>query len=44
MTVIEKWASVEALYAHSAAPHMAQYREKVKDHVVSVKLHVTEAA
>jgi quinol monooxygenase YgiN len=44
ITVVEKWASVEALYAHSAAPHMTEYRAKVKDYVVSVKLHVTEAA
>jgi quinol monooxygenase YgiN len=44
VTVIEKWESVEALYAHSAAPHMTEYRAKVKDFVVSVKLQVTEAA
>jgi quinol monooxygenase YgiN len=44
ITVVEKWASVEALYAHSAASHMTEYRAKVKDYVVSVKLHVTEAA
>ena len=42
--VIEKWESVEALYAHSAAPHMTEYRAKVKDFVVGVKLQVTEAA
>ena len=44
VTVIEKWDSVEALYAHSAAPHMTEYREKVKDYVVGVKLQVTEPA
>ena len=44
VTVIEKWASVEALYAHGAMPHMTEYRTKVKDHVVGVKLQVTEAA
>jgi quinol monooxygenase YgiN len=44
VTVVEKWASVEALYAHSAAPHMSEYREKVKDYVLSVRLQVTEAA
>lgn len=42
--VVEKWESVEALYAHSAAAHMAEYREKVKDSVESVKLHVTRPA
>jgi quinol monooxygenase YgiN len=42
VTVIEKWASVDALYAHSAAPHMTEYRARVKDSVASVKLQVTE--
>src|SRR5262245_36930040 len=44
VTVIEKWESVEALYTHSAAPHMTEYRAKVKDSVLSVRLQVTEAA
>jgi quinol monooxygenase YgiN len=44
VTVIEKWESVEALYAHGATPHMTEYRAKVKDYVLSVKLQVTEAA
>src|SRR5437870_3932554 len=29
--VIEKWADVDALKAHLAAPHMTAYRERVKD-------------
>ena len=29
--VIEKWASLEALKAHAAAPHMKAYADKVKD-------------
>lgn len=33
VTVIEKWASVDALKAHLAAPHMDKYREDVKDMV-----------
>lgn len=44
VVVVEKWASVEALYAHSATAHMDQYRAKVKDYVLSVRLVVTEAA
>ena len=44
VTVIEKWASVEALYAHGDMPHMTEYRAKVKDYVAGVKLQVTEAA
>ncbi len=42
VTVVEKWESVEALYAHSAASHMTEYRAKVKDFVVGVKLVVSE--
>src|SRR6476646_4652950 len=44
VTVIEKWESVAALDAHGTAPHMTEYRAKVKDYVVGVKLQVTEAA
>ncbi|MEZ5728970.1 MAG: hypothetical protein R3E48_13825 [Burkholderiaceae bacterium] len=29
--MIEKWASVDALKAHAAAPHMAAYGARVKD-------------
>lgn len=42
VTVVEKWASVEALYAHTQAAHMAEYREQVKDFVTSVSLVVSE--
>ena len=41
VVVVEKWASVAALQAHSAAPHMADYRVKVKDFVTGVRLLVT---
>jgi quinol monooxygenase YgiN len=44
LTVIEKWESVDALYAHSAAPHMTGYRAKVKEMVLSVGLQITEPA
>lgn len=40
--VVEKWANLDALYAHTQAPHMTEYRAKVKDFVVGVKLQVTE--
>ena len=43
VTVIEKWESLEALRAHLAAPHMATYREKVKDIVDGVTLKVLRA-
>jgi len=40
VTVIEKWESLEALYAHIKAPHMADYRIRVKDLVKGVQLQV----
>lgn len=40
VVVVEKWENVAALQAHVAAPHMAEYREKVKDHVKGVVLQV----
>jgi quinol monooxygenase YgiN len=44
VTIVEAWQSVSHLKAHLAAPHMATYREKVKDLVVGVKLQVVEPA
>ena len=41
--VIEKWESLEALNAHSRAPHMAAYAAKVKDLLASRAVHVLEA-
>lgn len=40
VTIIEKWESLEHLYAHLKAPHMDTYREKVKDIVVGVTIKV----
>lgn len=42
VVVVEKWESLEALYAHLKAPHMAAYREKVKGLVVGTTLQVLE--
>jgi quinol monooxygenase YgiN len=42
--VIERWASVAALQAHAASPHMAAYGAKVKDWTASRTIHVLEAA
>src|SRR5262249_11179400 len=36
--VVEKWASVDALAAHSVTPHMADHRARVKALVRSVSL------
>jgi quinol monooxygenase YgiN len=42
--IVEKWESLLALEAHLAAPHMIAYRERVKDLVKSVQLHILEPA
>jgi len=42
VTVVEKWESLPALQAHLAAPHMATYRERVKDYVAGVTLQILE--
>lgn len=44
VTVVEKWRDLAALQAHLVAPHMLQYREKVKDMVSGVTLHILEPA
>jgi quinol monooxygenase YgiN len=44
VTIIEKWDTLEALHAHLKAPHMAVYRPRVKDMVVSTKLHILQPA
>ncbi|MCH9656693.1 MAG: antibiotic biosynthesis monooxygenase [Planctomycetes bacterium] len=44
VTVMEKWASVDALKAHLTAPHMTAYREQVADLVKGTKLKVLKPA
>jgi quinol monooxygenase YgiN len=44
VVIIEKWSSVDALRKHLATPHMAAYREKVKDLVAGVSLKVLQDA
>jgi quinol monooxygenase YgiN len=44
VVVVEKWASLAALDAHSKAPHMDAYRPKVKAFVKTVTLHVLQPA
>ncbi|MEZ6063238.1 MAG: putative quinol monooxygenase [Planctomycetaceae bacterium] len=44
VTIVEKWESVAALQAHLQAPHMLEYRPKVKDFVTASELRVLESA
>jgi len=42
--IIEKWESLAALKAHMQAPHMAEYRVRVKDLVAGVELQILQPA
>lgn len=42
VVIIEKWTDVAALKAHLAAPHMLEYRVRIKDMVSQVKLRILE--
>jgi quinol monooxygenase YgiN len=44
VTIIEKWADLEALHDHLNSPHMLAYKEKVKDIVENVSLKVLREA
>jgi quinol monooxygenase YgiN len=40
VTLVEAWSSIEALHAHLKTPHMAAYRDAVKDLVINVTIQV----
>ncbi len=42
--VIEKWATMDDLKAHGAAPHMKAYAGKVKDMLAGRVIHVLKPA
>lgn len=42
--VVEKWESLDALRAHAAAPHMAEYGAKTRDMIASRTVHVLSPA
>jgi len=42
--VVEKWESLDALRAHSHAPHMVAYAEKVKPLLAERIIHVLSPA
>ena len=44
VTAVEQWSDLDALKAHIAAPHMAEYKEDVKDIVVGLTLQVLTPA
>ena len=44
VTIVERWESLDALKAHLAAPHMAEYRETVKDLVAGLTLQILQPA
>ena len=44
VVIIEQWSDVDALEAHLKAPHMADYRVKVKPFVKGVTLRVLQPA
>lgn len=40
VTLVEAWSGIEALLAHLKTPHMAAYRDAVKDMVTNVTIQV----
>lgn len=44
VTILESWESLEDLRVHLKSPHMLAYREKVKDIVKNISLHVLAPA
>ena len=44
VTVLEKWASLDALRAHLTAPHMAEYKQATADIVVGLELQILTPA
>ncbi|MCH5374577.1 MAG: antibiotic biosynthesis monooxygenase, partial [Planctomycetes bacterium] len=44
VTMVEIWDSIADLEAHLIAPHMIEYRAKVKPMVVSSRLQILEPA
>ena len=44
VTVVEKWSDLAALKAHLVAPHMEEYRPRVKPLVRSTTLQILEPA
>jgi quinol monooxygenase YgiN len=44
VVVVEKWRDLDALEKHLIAPHMLQYRNRVKDLVAGATIHILQPA
>lgn len=42
VTIVERWESVEALEAHLVAPHMIEFRTRVKGLTLGTSLQIVE--
>ena len=42
VVVIERWETLDALYAHLEAPHMVEFRKNAGDMIVGMELKVLE--
>lgn len=42
--IVEKWESLDALEAHLMAPHMLEYRKRVKELVTGSEIRILEPA
>lgn len=42
VTIVERWESLECLESHLVAPHMLEYRSRVKEMVESAVLQVLQ--
>ncbi|MDD2671969.1 MAG: putative quinol monooxygenase [Syntrophales bacterium] len=44
VVILEKWEGLDELKAHLKAPHMAEYRKRVKELVIGMDVQVLEPA
>ncbi len=44
VTIVEQWEDVESLKAHLQAPHMLEYRPRVKEMIRSSRLQILQPA
>ena len=44
LTIVEKWASVDALRAHDTSAHMQAYRGRVSGYVRAKEIRILQAA